>query len=240
MVIFQLYDSCIYYSSTGPGERSLPRKGLDGKFHVPGDLVMADWPTFKQIFSPSISLIRAAGKSRKTLLSPLPRYVMSRCCAEKGHLKNFGTREYVRAMGKALAETDDWIRDLAYSKRILNFTVVNTGTLVDLDSPTSKKKELIKWWGSDPVHMTQAGYAKLVRNLTDRLEKAREQEEEKKITANNNKRRKVDGRDGSHGREGISRSDFSARRHGGDSGPSRNKTGYKPRSSGQYDQKPKK
>ena len=88
--------------------------------------------------------------------------------------------------------------------------------------------------------MTQAGYAKLVRNLTDRLEKAREQEEEEKITANNNKRRKVDGGDGSYGREGISRSDFSARRHGGDSGPSRNKTGYKPRSSGQYDQKPKK
>ena len=165
---------------------------------------------------------------------------MSRCCAEKGHLKNFGTREYVRAMGKALAETDDWIRDLAYSTRILNFTVVNTGTLVDLDSPTSKKKELIKWWGSDPVHMTQAGYAKLVRNLTDRLEKAREQEEEEKITANKTKRRKVDGGDASHGREGISRSDFSEKRHRGDSGPSRNKTGYKPRSSGQYDQKPKK
>ena len=239
-VIFQLYDSCIYYSSTGPGERSLPRKGLDGKFHVPGDLVMADWPTFKQIFTPSIPLIRAAGKNPKTLLSPLPRYIMSRCCADKDHLKNFGTREYVRAMGKALAETDDWIRDLAYSKRIINFSVVNTATLVDLDSPTSKKKELIKWWGADPVHMTQAGYAKLVRNLSDRLEKAREQEEEDKKTANKSKRRKVDGGDASHGREGISRSDFSAKRHGGDSGPSRLNTGFKPRASRQYDQKPKK
>ena len=71
-VIFQLYDSCIYYPSTGPGERSLLRKGPDGKFHVPGDLVMADWSTFKQIFSSSVSLIRATGKHRKTLLSPLP------------------------------------------------------------------------------------------------------------------------------------------------------------------------
>ena len=238
-VIFQLYDSCIYYSSTGPGERSLPRKGPDGKFHVPGDLVMADWPTFKQIFAPSIPLIRAAGKNRKTLLSPLPRYIMSRCCSDQDHLKNFGTREYVRAMGKALAETDDWIRDLAYCKRINNFSVVNTATLVDLDSPTSKKKELVQWWGSDPVHMTQAGYAKLVRNLTDRLEKAKEQEEEDKMAANKTKRRKVDGGGAYHGREGISRSDFSAKRHGGESGPARHKTGYKPRGSGGYEQKHK-
>ena len=88
--------------------------------------------------------------------------------------------------------------------------------------------------------MTQAGYAKLVRNLTDRLEKAREQEEEDKIAANKTKRRKVDGDGASHGREGISRSDFSAKRHGGESGPTRYKTGYKPRVSGLYDQKPKK
>ena len=39
---------------------------------------------------------------------------------------------------------------------------------------------------------------------------------------------------------GISRSDFSAKRHGGESGPTRYKTGYKPRGSGMYDQKPKK
>ena len=87
--------------------------------------------------------------------------------------------------------------------------------------------------------LTQAGYVKLVRNLSDRLEKAREQEEDKK-TANKSKRRKVDGGDASHGREGISRSDFSAKRHGGDSGPSRLNTGFKPRASGQYDQKPRK
>ena len=172
----------------------------------------------------------------------LKRYIMSRCCADEGHLKNFGTREYVKAMGKALAETDGWIRDLAFSKRILNFTVINTGTLVDLDSPTSKKKELVKWWGSDPVHMTQAKNAKLVRNLTDRMERAREQEEEEKLTAaNQNKRRKVEAGYGSHGREGISKSDFSARRHGDASGPSGSKTGYKPGSyNWQSDRKHKK
>ena len=130
---------------------------------------MADWLRFKQISASSLPLIRAGGKLKKILLSPLPCFIMSRCCSDEGYLKNSGTREYFKAMGKTLAETDDWIRDLAFSKRILNFTVINTGTLVDLDSPTSKKKELFQWWGSDPVYMTQAGYAMLARNLTDRI-----------------------------------------------------------------------
>ena len=88
--------------------------------------------------------------------------------------------------------------------------------------------------------MTQAGYAKLVRNLSDRLEKAREQEEEDKKSAIESKRRKVDGGGALHGREGISRSDFSAKRKGGDSGPSRLNTGVKPRASGQFGLKHKK
>ena len=80
----------------------------------------------------------------------------------------------------------------------------------------------------------------LVRNLSDRLEKAREQEEEDKKSANKSKRRKVDGGDAFHGREGISRSDFSAKRQGGESGPSRLNTGAKPRASGQFGLKHKK
>ena len=210
-VILQLYDSSVYYSSTGPGERSLPRRGQDGHYHVPGDLVMADWPTFKQIFASSLPLIRAGGKLKKVLLSPLPRFIMGRCCPDTGHLKNFGTKEYVRAMGNTLAEIDDWVRDLAFSKRILNFTVINTGNLVDLDSPSSRKKELVQWWGNDPVHMTEAYYAKLARNLTVRIDKMREQEEAE--LDNQPKHCKLDSSHTLPGRVGISRSDSAARRH---------------------------
>ena len=175
-VIFQLYDNGTYYSSTAPGERSLPRKGEDGKYHVPGELVMADWPTFKLVFASSIPLLRAAGKNRKIILSPLPRYIMGRCCKNTDHLKNFGTQEYPKLMGTVLAEMDDWIRDLAYSKRIQNFTAICTAALVDLDDPACSKKMLAKWWGSDPVHMTSPGYEKLAGSLTARIQKEKERE----------------------------------------------------------------
>ena len=42
-------------------------------------------------------------------------------------------------MGNSLAEMDDWIKDLAFSKRIQSFSVVCLATLVDLDSPRDKK-----------------------------------------------------------------------------------------------------
>ena len=169
---------------------------------------MADWPTFKQIFASSLPVIRVGGKLKKVLLSPLPRFIMGRCCPDTGHLKNFGTKEYVRAMGNTLAEIDDWIRDLAFSKRILNFSL--------------RKKELAQWWGNDPVHMTEAGYAKLARNLTVRIDKMREQEEAE--LDNKPKRRKLDSSHTLPGRVGISRSDSAARRHA-DSGAPIGRTG---------------
>ena len=121
-VIYQLFDSSVYFASSAPGELALPKRGEDGNYHVASELTLADWSTFRKIFYVSIPLLRAAGKTRKIILSPLPRYIMGRCCKNTDHLKNFGTQEYPKLMGTVLAEMDDWIRDLAYSKRIQNFT----------------------------------------------------------------------------------------------------------------------
>ena len=99
------------------------------------------------------------------------------------------------------------------SKRILHFTVICTANLVDLDSPKSKKKELAKWWGTDPIHMLPAGYSKLAEELTDRIEKEQQEEQERKPQ---HRAGQVAEAGLSHQRrEGIGRSDVSAKRHGG-------------------------
>ena len=54
MVLFQLFDSCIYFSSSSPGEQALPKRGEDGVYHVPGDLVLAD--SFRKIFVTALPL----------------------------------------------------------------------------------------------------------------------------------------------------------------------------------------
>ena len=116
-------------------------------------------------------------------------------------------------MGNCLAEMDDWLKELAYSKRILHFTVICTAILVDLDSPKSNKKELAKWWGTDPIHMLPAGYSKVAEKLTDRIEKEQQEEQERKPQ---HRAGHVAEAGLSHQqREGIGRSDVSAKRHGG-------------------------
>ena len=70
--VFQLYDSSIYFGSSDSGELSLPKRGEDGRYHVHGELALAEWAALKKIFSISAPLLRAAGGNKKLILSPLP------------------------------------------------------------------------------------------------------------------------------------------------------------------------
>ena len=112
-VIYQIFDSSIYFASSAPGEQVLPRRGADGKHHVPGELVLADWATFRKIFYVAIPLLRAGGENKKIILSPLPRYSTSKCCSEERHVTNFGTKGYGTGMGSSLADIHSWADDLA-------------------------------------------------------------------------------------------------------------------------------
>ena len=45
-VIMQLYESSIYFSRSAEGELTLPKRGDDGRYHVTGELVLAEWTAF--------------------------------------------------------------------------------------------------------------------------------------------------------------------------------------------------
>jgi hypothetical protein len=68
--------SSVFFAAQDDGSRSLPtRDAADGKYHVPGDLVVADHPIIKNLINNSIPLLRAGGDCEKIILSPLPRYL---------------------------------------------------------------------------------------------------------------------------------------------------------------------
>ena len=62
-IIFHFLDSNIYFSSSEEGETTLPKRGEDGVYHVPGELILADWPALKKIFYTALPLLRAGGKT---------------------------------------------------------------------------------------------------------------------------------------------------------------------------------
>ena len=57
----------------------------------------------------------------------------------------------------------------AHGKRIKNYYAIYTSSMIGLDVYQSKK-ELANWWGSDPVHMTPAGYAKIAESIVEQQE----------------------------------------------------------------------
>ena len=82
-VVYQLFNSSVYFASSAPGELALPKRGEDGVYHVVGELSLADWSAFRKIFYVSIPLLRARGGKQEThpLSTPtvqhlqmLPRY----------------------------------------------------------------------------------------------------------------------------------------------------------------------
>ena len=88
---------------------------------MPGDLVLADWNSFRKIFVTALPLLRAAGPNLKLILSPLPRYVVAKSCQDLNHIRHFGKKTDVKQMGSTLADLRDWIDDLAHGKRLKNY-----------------------------------------------------------------------------------------------------------------------
>ena len=159
ILVYQLYDSSVYFSSTRPGEMTLPKKNKDdGKFHIAGKLKMADHDIMKEVVFDSIPLLRAGGNMVKIVLSPLPRYIMGPCCSNPGHVTNHGSEGYAVDMGARLADMCDWLADFLHIKRIKKAKTIFPGDLVG--GLKDGKKEMSAAWGRDPVHMSEHGYAK--------------------------------------------------------------------------------
>ena len=70
------------------------------------------------------------------------------------------------------------------------------------------KKELAKLWGSDPVHLTTAGYQKVVDKLVEKAEAHRMRPPKTTVAA----RSKNPNRTTTERRPGLSRSDLTAGR----------------------------
>jgi hypothetical protein len=169
-LIYHMYDNFVYMAAGSFGERTLPAKEPgDGRFHVKGRLTLVGQPEFKEIFGCLTPLLRAGGSAEKIIISPLMRYLFSPCCEAEGHLTNFGTPDYGTMMGEALSDINDWVDDLAHSKRVKNYVVICPNSCMGINEKgnVDKKlaKELARLWGRDPVHMAPAAYDLLATRL---------------------------------------------------------------------------
>ena len=121
---------------------------------MPGELVLADWPALKKIFTTALPLFRAGGKNRKLILSPLLRFINSKCFETETHITNFVGKTYAKGMGKQLAEIHGWLDDLAHGKRLQNYEFICPSFSIGLaDNSTLKdrgeREKLRDRWGTE-------------------------------------------------------------------------------------------
>jgi hypothetical protein len=123
----------------------------------------------KNLVTTATPLFRAAGECEKVILSPLPRYLKS-CCGAAEHLTNKREkRKYCKAMGEAIGEMKDSIRDIVFGKKIKSFKVL-LPLLLLADDEDPDTYDNLRHFLEDPVHLAEQGYTLLVEAISKAIE----------------------------------------------------------------------
>jgi hypothetical protein len=74
VVMIQLLDNSVFECHTDQGDRILPKRGKDGKFHAPGELRVIGKDSLRDLFMLLQPVFKAIKGFKGIILSPLPRY----------------------------------------------------------------------------------------------------------------------------------------------------------------------
>jgi hypothetical protein len=147
--------------------------------------VYADRQEFRELFTTTLPLLRAGRDHTKFLLSPLVRYLGKSCCSDMSHIINSTERNYGTVAGQALKDYGTWLQDLAFTRRIHNFAVLNPNSLLREDDPSADNAQLVReLWRDGPVHMAKDSYELLCNKLLDKMGGAKlSRQTEKKLVS---------------------------------------------------------
>jgi len=165
VVVLQVFDNSIYFSSKARGEKVLTRKGKDKKFHVDGELKLVTKEDLKSLFIEIMPLIRAAKGKHIIIMTPLPRYVFSKCCLSSVHVTNFGRVDYMEELLGSLRDIHGWINSSVFMRRLKNIKIFNSTSALGFQDPLVSEAQLLDLWGNDPVHLSQEAYYQLAGKL---------------------------------------------------------------------------
>jgi len=176
VIILHLFDNAIYRGLTNRGKITEPWR-RDGRYHIEGDLVTVGEEEIKYLFTAAAPAIRAAKRCQVYLLTPLYRYATGRCCQDANHITNFADQDFTRRLGQSLQGIGKQIRTLIWQRHWRTVSVVNPAAHMGVGAANSMTGEeadlamgdLLKMWGNDPVHPSEAAYAQLAESLKDKI-----------------------------------------------------------------------
>ena len=159
-VIFQLLDNNIFFELGEDGSRAAPRKGPDGKFHVIGDLAVADRDGQLAILKlcESEPLWEAARGKHMVIVGPLARYVTGGCCRDSDHVGNRKRPDFYVKMREQLVSCSNNIKDYLFTSGQRNGRVMDPAKSI-------RGLAAAEIWGEDPIHPREEIYDLLAEGI---------------------------------------------------------------------------
>ena len=114
-------------------------------------------------------VLKAVGGRLMVVITPMPRYLKTRCCEDTDHLTNFREDDYGPGMKTKLDELRVNVGTFLFTDNIRRAAVINP-------APIMEKMEQAEVWGEDPVHPKAELYKKLASMALCSLEKASEKD----------------------------------------------------------------
>jgi hypothetical protein len=174
VVVIQLLDNSSYECKTPSGDRILPKRGRDGKYHAVGELGVIGKDTLRDHFMALQPVFRAVKGFKVLVLTPLPRYLWNRCCDDASHITNSERESFASDMGKSLKDLTINLRNMIFMRKLRGVSVLNTVEALGI-VPNGNESDLgldriIAIWGSDPIHPTPVAYRILAEKIGEKAE----------------------------------------------------------------------
>jgi hypothetical protein len=193
VVVIQLLDNSVYECLTVQGDKVLPKKGGDGRFHAPGCLKVIGKDSLRDLFMLMQPVFKTVKNFSVIVLSPLPRYLWNRCCSDPSHIANSELPDFASDMGKGLKDLTTNLRNMIFMRKLRGVTVMNSvealGIVPDEHGNVMEIERVIALWGGDPVHPSPAAYRLLAGKLIEKVQNILEKNNERPETQAPTKRK---------------------------------------------------
>jgi hypothetical protein len=158
LVVLQILDNSCFYARSEDGSRQLPRNGVDGVFHMEGDVQVCGRETQYEHFHNIRPILDSVGKKKTLLMSPLPRYITAPCCNNPRHTTNRSDHLFKENMDIQLDSLRRNLRDHVFSLNKRNIKILDP----NMDLRGLQPEET---WGTDPINITDLAANKVVDGM---------------------------------------------------------------------------
>jgi hypothetical protein len=173
-VCIQLLDNVSFECRLPNGDRVLPRKCIDGKYHAEGELHVIGKDSLREHFMALQPIFKALKGYTCLVLTPLPRYLWNRCCSNPTHITNSERSSFASEMGRGLRDLTVNIRNMIFMRKLKGVSVLNTvealGIVPSHSGEAMEIDRVLALWGPDPVHPTTATYRILANKIAEKIE----------------------------------------------------------------------